>query len=65
MIVDVATPVHGSIAAASAIVDGRRIALPTPVVSAEGFATFVVPTQWRGRATLELKTDARTLSYTL
>jgi anti-sigma factor RsiW len=65
LIVDIAAPIDDRILAASVVLDGNRVPLPTPAVSAEGFATFVVPRDWRGRATIELRTDAHTLSYAL
>ena len=58
MIVDIAAPLQSATIEASAWVDGRAIALPTPTVSSEGFVTFIVPADWRGRARIELKTGS-------
>jgi anti-sigma factor RsiW len=55
LIVDIATPSNQQIKRASAIVAGRSIQLPTPVVAADGFVTFVVPARWQGVARIELE----------
>lgn len=55
LIVDIATPHNQKIMRASAFVAGKIIALPTPVLAADGFVTFVVPTHWQGNARIELE----------
>lgn len=69
LIVDIAAPVSTPILSASAWIDGRQTALPTPTISSEGFVTFVVPANWQRRARIELKigaaAESRSLSFQL
>lgn len=69
LIVDIAVPTNTPILSASAWVDGKQTPLPTPVVSSEGFVTFVVPADWQGHARIELKigseTEPKSLSFQL
>ncbi len=55
LIVDIATPPNSRVHAAHAWVEGKAIELPTPIVSSEGFVTFVVPATWRGHARIDLE----------
>ena len=57
-IVEVAVPPDAQVLSAIAVVNGRDIALQKPVVSSDGFVTFVFPVQWRDQSTLELKWTA-------
>jgi hypothetical protein len=69
LIVDIAAPIGAPISAASVWIDGKQTTLPTPVISSEGFVTFVVPADWQSRARIELKigaeTEAKSLSFQL
>lgn len=55
LIVDIATPLESQILSARAWIDGKQTELPIPVVSSEGFVTFVVPSTWKGQASIELE----------
>lgn len=59
LIVDIATSLDSPILAANAWIDGKQTALPTPVVSSDGFITFVVPADWQRRARIELEMGIR------
>lgn len=69
LIVDIATPTASPIISAGAWIDGKRTLLPTPVVSSEGFVTFLVPANWQHRARIELEIgdpdQSRKLSFQL
>ena len=54
LIVDIAITPGSRIDAARAWIGDKSSELPTPVVSSEGFVTFVVPADWRARARIEL-----------
>lgn len=49
VLLEVAIPPGGEVLTAEVEVDGRRVALPAPRVSSEGFATFAVPSAWRNK----------------
>lgn len=59
MIVEVAMPLGSRIQSASASVDGRRLPLPRAAVSSEGFATYTLPSAWRGRGVLSFQLEQR------
>lgn len=59
MIVEVAMPLGSRIQSASATVDGRPQALPRAGVSSEGFATYTLPSAWRGRGVLRFELELR------
>lgn len=49
VLLEVAIPPGGEVLSAEVEVDGRRVALPAPHVSSEGFATYAVPSAWRNK----------------
>ncbi|MCG6117900.1 MAG: hypothetical protein MEQ07_06865 [Aquimonas sp.] len=59
MIVEVAMPLGSRIQAASATVDGHPQPLPRAPVSSEGFATYTLPSAWRGRGVLRFELQLR------
>ncbi len=69
LIVDIATPTASPIISASAWINGKQTLLPTPLVSSEGFVTFLVPASWQHRARIELEigdsAQSRKLSFQL
>ncbi len=65
LIVEMAIPTTASVRSAVAVVDGKRIALPTPEISSEGFVTFLVPSRWQSRTIIELMVTNETMSSTL
>lgn len=54
LIVEMALPPMAGVRVARATVDGEHIELPIPQISAEGFVTFLVPSRWQSRTTIEL-----------
>lgn len=52
---EVPLPAGSQLDAAFADVDGARVRLPNPPVSADGYITFALPSSWRHSATLHLK----------
>ncbi len=63
LIVDIAISSDMNVMRASATTQGLRTELPTPVTSADGFITFVVPADWRNRARIELELRGRDETY--
>ncbi len=55
LIVDIAAPFDSRILSANAWINGSRTQLPTPTVTAEGFITFIVPAEWKGKASIEIQ----------
>ncbi|WP_143006753.1 hypothetical protein [Aquimonas voraii] len=55
LVVDIVLPAGSRIASAHATLVERRIALPIAVVSAEGLATYTLPSSWQGRARLHFE----------
>lgn len=51
-------PFGAHVVHAHAEVNGERIALPVPPVSADGYVTFALPAAWRGSGTLRLELGA-------
>lgn len=54
LLLDVPIPTGSGLGKAQVFIDGRRIEMPPPKVSSEGFVTFAVPAGWRGRGRLVL-----------
>lgn len=62
IIVDIAVPSGAQILSAQAVVAGEPTMLPIPAVSSEGFATYLLPSDWQGRTKLrfDLRLHGRT-----
>lgn len=52
VIVDIAVPSGAQVLSAQAVVAGEPAPLPIPAVSSEGFATYLLPSDWQGRTKL-------------
>jgi hypothetical protein len=52
---EIPLPAGSQLDSAFADVDGKRVKLPNPPVSTDGYITFALPSSWRQKATLHLK----------